>query len=368
MVRVVLLDKRCRKIYLPILQQTSKMTSRCDLYETPFSIAQQPDFFEIETLPVASDVLVFLQQTLEPLAGKWLASVIPFANTIPALSGNILEVHFDKNDNNVDFAARLNASFDKKIITHVKPGDFLFPCVPDGFLSLFKQNGSYFDYGIENIWLEYDAPFAAPPALFFDIDRNKPFHPARVYDALVCITNGMKYRIEENVFPFLEQISRCGLHVVYYGLMFSRNNPSLRLTINGIGADNLTDALAALGWKGNTKALQRFTSMYLDKTQKLVLGVDVGNGLSPRIGIEIFDESQPAFINKLYCNRHINNEQLKTLAAWEQRFVLPSRLRKALSELHGRNVYELHTRINHFKFVLDNSETIKAKGYLYYCF
>lgn len=337
-------------------------------YEAPFSIAQQPALFEIDRLPVASDVLAFLQQVLKPAAGRLLNSVIHFAHNLPVTSGNILEVHFDKEVNNVDFAARLNTSFDKQIIGELFYGDYSFPIMAGGFPSLFDEDGSGFVYGIENIWAEYDAPFTGPPALFFDLHSGKSFHVKEAFKALCCLAKALTYQLDENVLACLEKVQGCGLHVVYYGLMFSRTNPSLRLTINGVNADNLTNILAALGWNGNGEAIQRLTSTYLDKSQNLVLGIDAAKHISSRIGIEVFDRNQSAFANTLHCNGHINEEQLEMLASWEQRFVLPKRLRNALSELHGRDVHELHTRINHFKFVLDDTENIKTKGYLYYCF
>lgn len=320
--------------------------------------------------PTAADVLSFLQYTMEPAVGNRLIPVVKFAGKVPAYSGNMLEVHFNKKENNVDFAARLHAYFDKEIVAgvRVKRQQHLPPFIPGVYASLIEQNKSRFAHGIENIWVEYDAPFNGTPAVFFDISRNHPFCPEAAYDCLQQVTSAAGYCINGHLPKFLEQIRQAGLYIVYYGLMFSRESHSIRLTINGITAARLADALAGLGWKGNYRALEKIRSTYLSGEQKLVVGVDFGNCLENRIGIEVFDGNEAAFIRKLYYNRHISQADCRLLSAWKQSLTLPDNLSTALTNLHQRPVSNLYTRLNHFKFVLDDTEVTTAKGYLYYCF
>lgn len=319
-------------------------------------------------LPTAADVQAFLLQALAESGTEWLRPVMPLCENIPPLSGNILEVHFDKGENNVDFTTRLNETFDNALITGFRCHDYTLPSMPAGFASIVNGAGTAFRHGIENIWVEYDAPFTGPPALFFDIHKARPYHPQEAFDSLQQITTAFAYQLHVPIPEFLERLNRRGLKVGYYGLMFSRILPSLRLTIKGIEAEGLSDALKGLGWKGNYKALEKLTSMYLSKEQKLMVGIDVGNGVQARIGIEVYDGKAADFIQRLYGNGHINGAQFEALRTWEQKLALPAYLEAALTELHRRPVTELHTRLNHFKFVVDDTETIKAKGYLYYCF
>ena len=317
-------------------------------------------------VPNAADVLHFVQHTSNVASAIGLESIIPFARHIPALSGNILELHFDRNS--VDFATRLNLKFDKDLIRRVKSNYYNLPFINNNFKALIKQEKDVFNYGIENMWIEYDAPFNCAPALFFDINRNDAFRPKSVYSNLQQITDVFGYCINERLLQYLEQVKQAGLYVVYYGLMFSRDAKSIRLTINGIQAWQLTNTLRSIGWKGNYKILEKLTATYLKSEQKLVIGIDFENNVEDRIGIEVFDNNYTAFMQILYNNQHVNKAHVDLLNTWQQRVKLPEHLSSALTQLHQRPIDWLYTRINHFKFVIDNTKAIAVKGYLYYCF
>ena len=323
---------------------------------------------EKRSLPCIADVISFLQQAIEPAAGGWLKPVAGFARRIPAFSGTILEVHVDKREDNIDFAARINADFDEGMMAGVKWQEYEIPFIPPLVAQLFEREGSSFAHGIENIWMEYDAPFNDQPAVFFDINRNKAFDPQAVYTCLRQVAGASSYHLSASLLPFLERVQRAGLYVIYYGLMFSRGAQALRLTINGVTPENLADALHSLGWKGKYRSLEKIQCMYASKDQKLVVGVDFGNCLGSRIGIELANNNELAFIETLHSNGYINMEHVALLKAWKQRFILPAGLGQALTELHRRPVSDLFTRFNHVKFVLDETGTVKLKLYLYFCF
>jgi len=107
---------------------------------------------------------------------------------------------------------------------------------------------------------------------------------------------------------------------------------------------------------------------YLKQEQKLVVGVDFGDSVEDRIGIEVFDNNPAAFIQTLYNEQHISKAYYGLLNHWKQRLQLPEHLNTALTQLHQRSIEWLYTRINHFKFVVDSTDVIAVKGYLYYCF
>lgn len=315
--------------------------------------------------PDAAAVLRCVQQSMNTGAA-WLNPLVRFARHMPACSGNILELHFNQQTHPVDFAARLNTSFDKGLLQCLAPGCFPYtsPVLP----ALVNQDGCGFQYGIENTWLKYDAPFRRAPAVFFDLHRGTPFCPDTVYNCLQRIMDQCGYFLNRWLIGFLQQVKQAQLHVVYYGLMFSRNSRSLRLTINGIRASQLYDVLQYLGWQGNYAALQKLQSAWLHDQQQLVLGVNFGDAVENRIGIDVFDENRPAFIRELYRCRHINAAEYQLLCNWEQRLELPAALQTGLTRVHNRPVSELYTRIDHFKFVINNSKEIAVKGYLHYCF
>lgn len=46
-----------------------------------------------------------------------LNPVIQFAKALPACSGNMLELHFDKEEGCFDFACRINLNFDQRVLS-----------------------------------------------------------------------------------------------------------------------------------------------------------------------------------------------------------------------------------------------------------
>ncbi len=318
------------------------------------------------TVPNAAALLHFVQHTINATTAIDLQSIIPFARHIPASSGNILELHFGKNT--VDFATRVNKDFDRVVLRKINHNYYNLPFINEDLLRLIKPERNGFNYGIENIWIEYDAPFLCSPAIFFDIDRSASFCPQSAYRSVQKITDSFEWQIGGRLLQFLNQIKQAGLQVVYYGLMFSRDTGSIRLTIHGIQPARLKDTLEKLAWKGNYQSLQRVTT-YLKKEQKLVVGVDFKNDVEDRIGIEIFDNAPIAFLQQTLCkNQLISKEHTDLLKKWQQCLALPEYLTNSLSRLYQRPVQHLYTRINHFKFIIDSSEAIALKGYLYYCF
>lgn len=318
------------------------------------------------TVPSAADVLHFIQSTSNAATALHLKPAIQLAKHIPALSGNILELHFDTNC--LDFATRLNIDFDKQLIKELKQKKYNLRFVDNGFLTIVRQEKDIFPCGIENIWIEYDAPFQSAPALFFDINKSSVFEPQSVYNSLKQITSVFGWGVNEKLLHFLEQVQQAGLRTVYYGFMFSRKTKSIRLTIKGIKAGQLASTFRRLGWKGNYRWLEKLEDCHFKKEQKLVVGVDFETTLKNRIGIEVFDDNPVAFAQSLYQHQHISKALYDLLSSWEQRFELPEHLSTALTQLHQRPVNWLYTRLNHFKFIIDSTNAIAVKGYLYYCF
>jgi hypothetical protein len=174
--------------------------------------------------------------------------------------------------------------------------------------------------------------------------------------------------MNEELLPFLYHVKESGLAIVYYGLMFSRPSRSLRLTIHGIRAGELEQTLKKLGWEGNYTALRHIRETWLHERQRLVVAVDLGSSPEGRIGIEVFDDDHKGILERLLRQRQFDPVQMKLLQSWERELELPSDLRSGLSRLHRRPVAWMCTRINHFKIVIDDTDDIAVKGYLYYCF
>jgi hypothetical protein len=96
--------------------------------------------------------------------------------------------------------------------------------------------------------------------------------------------------------------------------------------------------------------------------------VDLADSLSARIGIEVFDKDPGTFIHTLYANGRINACHAALLARWPGCRLLPEHVSRQLEQLQHRPADRLYTRINHFKFIVDDTELANIKGYLYYCY
>ncbi len=302
----------------------------------------------------AGAVLRQIQNGVHDSLARILHPVACLAENLPAFSGSILELSFDSRSHPVDFAVRINRHFDHFLIEGLNGS---FPIEPH----------TLFDVGVENIWVEYDAPFNNQPSLFFDIGRNE-LAPHKVYDSFLKIISFYRIAGSKNILPVLEMIQDVGAQVVYCGLMLSRPFSPVRLTINGIMPKEVSAVLSILGWQGNYAALEEIERMFLHDRQKIVLAIDITDRVQNRIGIEILDDNNEKLANLFHRQSLINVQQLNWLKDWEEVRHMPDEISDGLSRQHGRCIRELHTRINHFKFVLDNPARVLLKTYLYYCF
>lgn len=306
----------------------------------------------------AKAVLQQVHNTMDNSFARSLDPVMRFAEKLPALSGNMLELHFDRHAPAIDFAIRVSKHFDQKMNTQPALYNYEMPMLPN-----FP-----FAHGVENIWIEYDNPFRNAPALFFDIGKDEVFCPEKTYASFREVISIYDFPEDKSLLGFLQKVKELDICVVYYGLMFSRSSRAVRLTINGVSSSNLAQALSELGWKGNYNAVKKICRQYLHQEQKIVVAVDFEERLQSRIGIEIFDYDFKHLIELFGSKDLIGPEYMSWLKKWACIRDMPDDLSHALSQQHNRCIKELHNRINHFKFVLNDTENVLLKGYLYYCF
>lgn len=316
----------------------------------------------------AAAVLECLNVSLNDQFCSALHPVIALTRTLPAYSGNMLELHFDRNEAPFDFAYRINKDYDAPLLKPALLTETVTPFLQNEPDQLFQNPMSRFRYGIESICVEYDFPFGSPPALFFDLNRDEAFNCRKVYGDLKKIANVFQFPMYEELSYFLAHVKQLGLKVVYYGLMLSRRSEAIRLTIEGMEFGQLTEIITALGWTGNYNTLQELQQTYLKANQRLVLCVDFDKCLGNKLGIEVHSPDWEPILKKLTANGLCHKKQYHLLKSWYGKTALPNALSTALTALHQRPVTCIYRRLNHFKFVLDDSEAIKAKGYLYYCF
>ena len=314
----------------------------------------------------AAAVLESITKTTESGLSQQFQPLIGLARNIPAYSGNILELHFDRSDAPFDFAFRINKQYDGPLLAPALLHNKIAPAIQEGLNQLFQNPMPGFRYGIENVWVEYDYPFETAPSLFFDLHRDEAFLPERAYGHLKKLAAVFQYPISEELFGFLATVKQLRLNVVYYGLMFSRKEASVRLTLEGIAAERIIETVKQLGWRGKNPTLTELQKTCLSANGKIVLCVDFEKSLGTKLGIEVHEPDVNAFLKT--ANQNSTCKSLCALVkSWPGKTALAFPLSKALSALHQRTVNCVYRRINHFKFTIDESG-ITPKAYLYYCF
>lgn len=315
---------------------------------------------------IAGSVLGSIRKDIKGAAPWYFDPLIRFAQHVPAFSGNMIELHFDRKQW-FDFSLRINAQYDRVLIAGTPLWENLSTPLREGCLQLLNANRSGFAYGIENLWFEYDFPVNADPALFFDLHRDeRPSLHRQVIDlATVCGLFG--YPMPPAFPELLAALDKEGLTVVYYGLMFSRKPSSLRFTISDIAPGQLTGILQKVNWKGDYSQLAEIESQYVKGADKISIALDFNGQVGSRLGIEVSMEDTDAAVEKLHQKGAFNKDQYQLLKQWKGKVALDKEISRALSELHEREICYVHKRINHFKFLLDNDQ-VTGKAYLYYCY
>ena len=291
---------------------------------------------------------------------------LPVSN-LPIYSGNILELHNDRPEQWFDFSFRINKDYDKQVLNAIKYHQNIPAFVSNGYEQLLDESSSSFQYGIENIWFEYDHPFPDTPSLFFDIHKNSGITETEKFSDVLKVCNHFKYHCNPKLPDFLNVLAENNLHVLYYGLMLPRQSSAMRMTVKGINADNLIDIIHKLGWRGDKSLLLNIMTTYIKSGQHLLLDVDYDTQLGDKIGIEIFDEEPLELLDKFIRHGVYQKPYDDFLRNWEETQTLPGEVTVALSGMYRRDINRLYKRINHFKITLENN-IAKTKAYLYYCF
>lgn len=315
---------------------------------------------------VAGSVLGSIRKDIKGAAPWYFDPLIRFAQRVPAFSGNMIELHFDR-DHWFDFSLRINARFDQALIAGSPLWTPLSAPLQEGYLQLLNDERNGFGYGIENIWFEYDFPVNTDPSFFFDLHRNTR-HPAdRHIKDLTAVCKLFGYTVPAGFDKLLAVADKHQLAVQYYGLMFSRQPVSLRFTIGNIPAAQLAKVLGELGWQGDYGRIATIQEQFLPLSDKIAVGLDFNGQPGSRLGIEVAVTDNEAAVELLHRQGAFSKDQHQLLTQWHGKVALEKDVSAALTELHQREICYVHKRINHFKFILDNGQ-VTGKAYLYYCY
>ncbi len=296
-----------------------------------------------------------------------LDPVIRFTKHLPLFSGNILELHNNRNDKWFDFSFRINHLYDKPVLHENFSRCDLSLYIQEGYNKIVDTSIAGFRFGIENCWFEYDFPYQWDPSLFFDVHRSTVLTAAEGYRDLITLCRIFHYPCHPELEQFLIRLKENNLTVVFFGFMLSRNSGSIRLTIRGMQPYKMNETLKMLNWFGNYDLLKYLENNYINSDQKLLLDVDFDYKLGSRVGIEIFNFEDDWLLEKFRKNGVYAQDQHCLLKNWYGNSSLHPDLSALLTERYQRPVNTLYRRINHFKFSIQG-DNITTKAYLYYCF
>jgi hypothetical protein len=315
---------------------------------------------------IAGSVLGCIRKDITGASPWYFDPLIRFAQRVPAFSGNMIELHFDRK-HWFDFSLRINTQYDRVLIPEWPLREQVSCSLQEGYQQLLNEDRNGFAYGIENLWFEYDFPVSTDPSLFFDLHRNTELaFNKRMKDlAKVCALFG--YSLPKGLTGLLAGLYENGHRVHYYGLMFSRQPAFFRFTIPDIAPEQLSDVLQQIGWEGDYSLVAAMEAQYLQSFDRIAIALDHNGQLGSRLGVEAFTEDTDAAVELFHQKGAFNKDQYQLLKQWQGKVTLDPGISSVLSELHQREICYVHKRINHFKFILDKDQ-VTGKAYLYYCY
>lgn len=164
------------------------------------------------------------------------------------------------------------------------------------------------------------------------------------------------------------------------GLMLSRHSELVRLNLEGLSLEQIIPYLQTLGWQGQVASLQAALPL-LQGADRVILALDVGARVMPRIGFECFLEKQPkqdehrwaSWLDQLVQANLCTPEKRDGLLQWpgfcrrkDYAGEWPQNLIASSGFLGARASSVFYRTISHLKIVCRPDSSLEAKGYLHF--
>ena len=258
------------------------------------------------------------------------------------------------------------------------------------FCKLWLDPGSSLLEGVAGIWLEFDVNGAA-----FDESEPNLFFAPRSGSRSSCHEDGGCF-VADVALPVLlgvratvaqeRQLRLCfeclpeEAQVFQIGVMLARPSGAVRLCISGLSPNGLLAYLRAIGWAGPAGELRRLLDGLQPFADSFVLAIDMGEALSPRIGLECYVDGfrQPrveprwralldSLVSRGLCTPGKRDGVLAWPAVFQDSDMLadwPENLR-LVSEFLGRRAASLFLcSLHHLKITFEPERPLEAKAYL----
>lgn len=240
---------------------------------------------------------------------------------------------------------------------------------------------------IPEIWLEFDVKNLSNclplPAIFFGL----PQEASPTIDSYKIAAKSLDLLLDRRGWrEWQDNLDLCfsacpkSVFVSHIGAMLSRNFPALRVNIKRLPPDGLISYLQAVGWQGETTAVEALMRQLFELCDRITVCLDVGNKIYPQIGLEcIFIKQPPSeprwsilldYLVKLgLCDR----EKREALLHWPGQThpmnspaVWPKTL-IAASLLQPRERFTVFDRrLSHIKISWRSQRPLEAKAYLWF--
>ncbi|WP_309387785.1 prenyltransferase/squalene oxidase repeat-containing protein [Cerasicoccus frondis] len=158
---------------------------------------------------------------------------------------------------------------------------------------------------INEFWLEFDQSTtdqsSSSPSVFFGFDKNnfsvRECLPITKHALVILATSALN----PNIMTHLNRCAEaCGDEgsIEHIGVMLSRTTSMLRVNINDLPLDRAAEFLAQIGWPGKIDDLLPTLIKLSAFADGIKLCLDIGEQISPNIGLECFIENSLDLIER----------------------------------------------------------------------
>jgi hypothetical protein len=322
-----------------------------------------------------------------------LAHIGRIARLLPPVSASGFECRLGRTEALADFGVRLIATDGSRAVLAGREGaDFTLPSslLADPLWERLRRFGARWDEPgtllreeIRDVFLEFDVigppPEVPIPSFFIEyVDAAHRRLEAMEESLALLWGEPLTPAVRERVVACLEALPP-GARVSAVGAMFSRRFDGVRLCFHGLGVDTLPEYLGRIGWPGDRAGLEALLAGVADRVERLVLCLDVGASVLPKVGVECHQaeslQEPDAARWSLLLERLVEQglclpAKREALLGWlgntharARPESLPGNLRARCEAMGTQALPVFMRRINHLKLVHSPGERPEAKAY-----
>jgi hypothetical protein len=239
--------------------------------------------------------------------------------------------------------------------------------------------------GVRELWLEFDVgdhpPGGIPlPSVFLGTSADAAAHGCLLERAMPLLLGARLPPAIEHTLRVCAEALPSGAWVRHVGVMLARGPDVLRLEVKDLSLDSLPALLDRIGWSGAGGEAAAALSAFARRaaTPRLMLGLDVGLRVGPRVGLQCFAPPGPggspgwaAFLDYLVAQGLCVPAKRAALLAWcgyaheaDGDAASPEQLAplSALVGLPARGVFV--PWVSHVKVSYEPDRPLEAKAYV----